>query len=282
VHDLEHHKSGINLPRGLAPLGYRDFTLYWVGVATTNAGRWIELTGLVWLVYELTNSPFLVGLLGAARALPALVLSPVAGVVADRVDRRLLLLVTQGLSLLCSVVMAFLVAMRMIETWQIYVQVMIQAAIMSFDSATRQALFPSLVRRSVLPSAVTLNVTATRVSKFVGPAIAGFLIAGLGEASPFFVNAFSFLGFMGAVAIMRPVPEERQDKQLPFAKDVLEGLRYILSTPVLSGILKLEIVFSLFEINPAIVAIIGRELLGLGQRPSVSSSRRPHSVLFSV
>lgn len=263
---MDEPKPFADLPRGLAPLGYRDFALYWIGIGTTNTGRWVELTGLLWLVYELTNSPFLVGLLGAARALPAFLLSPIAGVIADRANQRLLLFITQALALVCSFCLAVLVVTGLVELWHIYTQVVIQTAINSFDAATRQALFPRLVPRSVLPTAVTLNITATRVSKFLGPAMGGFLIAGLGESSPFFVNAISFIGLMAALVWMRPLPRPTPETVASFRREIVEGLRYIMSTPVLSGILKLEIVYGLFEMNPAMIAIIGREILDSGPR----------------
>lgn len=253
------------LPRGLAPLGHRDYLLYWVGLATTTVGRWVELTGVVWLVYELTDSPLLVGLLGAARGLPAFVLSLGAGVVADRIDQRMLLYVTQGLALVASLGLALLVFTGMIELWHVYLQVVIQSAITSFDAAARQALFPRLVPRRLLPEAVTLSTTAGRVSKFVGPALAGILIADLGESAPFFLNAASYLGLMAALFYMRPLPGA-QRSQTSFRSEMMEGLRYILSAPVLSGILKLEIVYGIFEMNPAMIAIVGRELLDAGPR----------------
>lgn len=253
-----------DLPRGLAPLGYRDFCLYWFGLATTNTGRWIELTGLVWLVYELTNSPFLVGLLGAARALPAFLLSPIAGVIADRLNQRALLLATQALALVGSVLLAVLVATERVVLWHIYSLVVLQASINCFDAATRQTFFPSLVPRSVLPRAVTLSITANRVSKFLGPATGGFLIAGFGEASPFFVNAITFVGMIVALLLMRPLSPPLPRNAASFKKDMIEGLRYIMSRPVMSGILKLELAFGLFEMNPAMIAIIGREILDVG------------------
>ena len=261
---MDEPKPFADLPRGLAPLGYRDFCLYWLGLATTNTGRWVELTGLVWLVYELTNSPFLVGLLGAARALPAFLLSPIAGVIADRMDQRLLLLATQALALVGSILLAVLVATGFIELWQIYSLVVVQACINCFDAAVRQTFFPRLVPRSVLPRAVTLSITANRVSKFLGPASGGFLIAGFGVASPFFVNAITFVGMIVALLLMRPVPQSVPKNTTSFRKDMIEGFRYIMSKPVMSGILKLELAFGLFEMNPVMIAIIGREILDVG------------------
>jgi hypothetical protein len=174
--------------------------------------------------------------------------------------------VTQALALASSLGLAVLVATGAVELWHIYAQVLVQASITAFDAVARQTLFPRLVPPSVLPQAVTLSITAARVSKFVGPALGGLLIADLGLSSPFFANAASFLGLMGALAWMRPTPYSASGVAMSFRSEMAEGLRYILSAPVLSGILKLEIVFSLFEMNPAMIAIIGREILDVGPR----------------
>src|SRR5512143_3503697 len=92
----------VRLPGGLAPLGYRNFLLFWIGFVASNAGKWIEQTGAVWIAYELTGNPFLLGLIGLIRAVPTILLTPFAGVIADRVDQRKLLFTTQGLSLIAS------------------------------------------------------------------------------------------------------------------------------------------------------------------------------------
>ncbi len=252
------------LPRGLAPLGYRDFTLYWLGLTTTNTGRWIEQIGVVWLVYQITDAPLLVGLLGAGRAVPAIVLSPIAGVVSDRISPRLLLFTTQATSLLASLALGLLIFYDAVELWHIYAEVTIQAIVTTFDAAARQTLFPRLVPRQILSRAVTLGITATRFSKFIGPPLGGFLIANVGLASPFFGNAITYVGLMVAVAAMRPLRRVVEPGERSFVSEFLEGIRYIFATPVLSGLLKLELVFGFFEMNPTMIAIIGREILGAG------------------
>jgi MFS family permease len=135
------------LPVNLAPLSHLNFAQFFVGFAVTNAGKWIEQTGAVWLVYELTGSPALLGLLGVAKAVPAVILGPIAGVVVDRVDQRKLLLLTQGLGLVASLALGLLIASGQVQLWQIYLQVAVQSGIMAFDAPVRQALFPRLVPR---------------------------------------------------------------------------------------------------------------------------------------
>jgi MFS family permease len=252
------------LPRALAPLGYRNYLLYWVGFAASNTGRWIELTGAVWLVYDLTGSPVLLGLLGVARAVPAIVLGPIAGVVVDRVDQRKLLFATQGVALIASVVLGILIAVGRVEFWHVYLQVAVQSAIMAFDASVRQALFPTLVPRSRLVEAVTLTSAAGRGSALVGPAIGGLAIAGLGVAAPFFLNAATFLALMAAVVGMQGVVRRQHDASSSFRGMLTEGLRYMARAPVLSGLLKMEIVFGIFNMNAVMITIVGREILGVG------------------
>jgi MFS family permease len=248
----------------LAPFGYRNYALYWVGLATTRSGRAIEDLGAVWLVYQLTGSPALLGILGLARAVPAIVLGPIAGVVSDRVDQRRLLFVTQGLGLVASLVLGLLIALGRVEFWYVYVQVAIQAAIDVFDGAARQALFPRLVQRRHLSEAVTMSSTAARMSTLIGPAVGGVAIANLGEASPFLLNAATFLGLMAALAAMRRIAPIERTGVASFRLDLSEGFRHIRSAPLLSGLLKLEFVFGILQVNSVIITIVGREVLGVG------------------
>ena len=254
------------LPVNLAPLSHLNFAQFFVGFAVTNAGKWIEQTGAVWLVYDLTGSPALLGLLGVAKAVPAVILGPIAGVVVDRVDQRRLLLLTQGLGLLASLALGLLIASGQVQLWQIYLQVAVQSGIMAFDAPVRQALFPRLVPRNELPEAVTLTFSAGKSAAFVGPAIGGVAIATLGVASPFLLNAVTFLGFMAAVLLMRNLgAAERPERSSPgFRGELFDGFRHIRESALLSGLFKLEFVFDIFQVNAVIITIIGREVLGVG------------------
>lgn len=254
----------IELPHSLAPLGFRNFALFWIGHTTSHTGRWIELTGTVWLVYELTGSPILLGFLGIARAIPGVLLSAIAGVIADRIDQRRLLFATQGLALLASLGLGLLVATGHVQLWHIYVQVVLQAAITAFDAVARQALFPRLVPRAQLADAVTLHATASRVSELVGPALGGFAIAGLGVAAPFLINAATFPALMAAVAWMSGVVPRTAMEGSSLRVELRDGLRHMMQTPVLSGLIKLEIVFGVFQMNAVMITIVGRDRLGVG------------------
>lgn len=150
------------------------------------------------------------------------------------------------------------------QLWQIYVQVAIQSGIMAFDAPVRQALFPRLVPRDELPAAVTLTFSAGKSGAFIGPAIGGVAIATLGVASPFLLNAVTFLGFMGAVLLMRNLGAAERPVRSSFGGELIAGIRHIRESPLLSGLFKLEIVYDIFQVNAVIITIIGRDVLGVG------------------
>ena len=252
------------LPRGLAPLGYRNYLLFWIGFVSSNTGRWMELTGAVWLVYELTSSPLLLGLLGIARAAPAILIGPIAGVIVDRVDLRRLLTATQLIGLVNSLALGLLVLFGDVQLWQVYLQVTVQSLVQAFDAACRQTLFPSLVPRGLLSEAVTLSATAGRSSALVGPALGGILIATLGEAAPFLANAGTFLVLVLALALMRGVTSVARIGGASFRVELVDGLRYIARAPILRGLFMLELVFGVFSMNPVMITIVGRETLHVG------------------
>jgi MFS family permease len=261
---LSSEPHSTRLPRGLGPLQYRNFALYWLGLAVSNTGRWAELTGAVWLMYELTESAFLLGLLGLSRSLPAIVLSPIAGVVADRMDQRRLLIITQLAGLATSVSLVILVMTAHIAPWQICVQVAVQASIASFDSACRQALFPRLAPRAYLAEAVTLSHTAMRLSALAGPAIAGYAIVGLGVASPFVLNTGTYVPLVTAILLMRGIVPRTVAPESSMRTELRDGWRYIRASPVLISLLKLELIFGVLQMNPVMITIFGREVLGVG------------------
>ncbi len=252
------------LPRALAPLGYRNFALYWIGMVASNSGRWIELTGGVWLASELTASPALLGLLGAFRGVPTIILGPLAGVISDRVDQRRLLIGTQAAAIAASLALWMLVFTGSVQLWHIYVQVAVQAVIETFDAAGRQALFPRLVARTYRSEAVTLAAVAGRAAKFIGPSVGGLAIATLGVAAPFLLSAVTFLSLTAAVLLIRGIAPRTPIPGSSIRRELMVGARYVAGTPVVGGLLKMEAVFALFQVNAVIITIVGRQALDVG------------------
>ena len=223
----------------------------------------MEQVATTWVLYDLTGSAVLTGLLGLSRAAPFLLLTPFAGALADRVDQRRVLFVTQSWGMLNSLALGLLVLSGNAQPWHIYLQTFVQTGVTAFDITARQSLFPRLVARRDIQAAVTLNSTAARTASFVGPALAGWLIIAVGNAAPFLANAASFLALIGMLALMRD-PGRPAAVASSFRSGFLEGLRYVARSPLLSGILKLETTVALFSVNPAIVAIFSREVLHAG------------------
>lgn len=251
------------LPRGLAALGYRDFALYWAGQSGSNFGSHMEQVAATWVLYDLTGSALLAGFVGVFRAVPFLVVTPFAGAIADRVDQRRVLLVTQSLGLLNSLTLGLLLLAGAAEPWHIYLQMLLQTTVTAFDVTARQALFPGLVARRHIGAAVTLNAAGARAASFLGPATSGWLLVSVGHAAPFLANAASFLALIAAVIAMRPHPRPPRSTT-SIRSDLASGLRHVARSPLLSGILKLEASVALFSVNPAILAVFAREVLGTG------------------
>ena len=218
----------------LAAFRYRDFRLFWLSLFVSNVGTWMQMTATNWLLYQLTDSAFQLGLNGLFRAAPAIFLGLVSGTFADRYDRKRLLLWTQLALTLLTLGLAILDDSGSITAWQIYAFTFISAAIGSFDGPARQALFPSLVPRSALPSAVALNSVLWKGAALIGPSLGGIAISLLGTSGAFYANAASFLAVVIALMMMRsytPPAEKRHD----FFVEMKDGFNYMFQSQSFLG-----------------------------------------------
>jgi MFS family permease len=251
-------------PPGLAPLGHRNYALYWVGQLVSMSGTWIELTATSWLLYQLTDSPFLLGLNGVFRAGPIFAFALIGGTVADRVERRRLLLITQSASVGTSLLLGVLVVTGHVVFWHVYVISLLNATIAAFDAPGRQSLFPTLVPRGELQNAITLNAMLFQTGQLVGPAIAGVLIARVSIAAPFFVNAVSYFAIIGALLAMRIPPIVSRGPRGSIRGELVGGLRYVRASAILPLVLAIEATLSVFGHNQALMTIFARDVLGTG------------------
>lgn len=231
----------------LAVLRNRNFTLLWTGQIVSNAGSWMQIVAQGILVYDLTNSPFYLGVVGMARAIPMIVFPPMGGVIADRMERLKLLKVTQTLAFLLALLLAVLIGLDVIEVWHIVLISLLSGIVHAFDQPSRQALLPDLVRREDLARAVALNSSAWQGASLFGPTLAGVTIAAVGISGAFFANAFSFLAVIVALFLMKGVPER---SAAPSGKgltdDLFAGLRYVRATPLIFWLIVLSAVTSIF------------------------------------
>lgn len=217
----------------------RDFRLLWVGLLVGNMGTWMQFTTLGYLVASLAGgaarASLFIGILGASRAIPVLLCSPFAGVVADRYPRRRILMLTNASTSILSLTLATLTVLHRITIVEVFLISGGLAAVSSFDAPARQSWIPYLVPREHVASAVGLNQIAFNTPAIVGPPIAGLLIVWIGVAASFFVNAATILAVVVAVFLMRSNPERTESGE-PVLQAIWAGIRFIAEHPVLRWI----------------------------------------------
>lgn len=246
----------------------RPFLLFWSTICLSLTGVWVRITAQGWLVYDLTEDRFLLGLVSFCQAAPVLVFSPVAGAVLDRVDRRRVLIGVQVVVCAAMLLLATLVATDRIRVWQIMVIAAVAGAASAFDWPARLSLVPSLVPRRELQSAVALNAAAFNGSRIVGPVVGGVLIGTVGVAACFYLNALTYLPFVVVLAtltidIAQPVARAAERP----LQNLLDGYRYIWRTPTIRGLLSIDIVPLMFGISYFTLApAVAKDVLGLGGR----------------
>lgn len=255
-----------SLPHGLTALRERNYVLYAVGQFISQLGNWMEQTAVAWILYELTNSPLLLGLSGLFRAVPMIALSLFGGAIADRVPRRVLLLLTESFMLIASLTVGLAALTGRLQFWHLYVLSFASGTLSAFSIPARHALFAGLVPRSSLQSAVTLNAVAVRAGALIGPSVGGLALAYGGHALPFFLNAAGFVGMLLALSAMR-LPPRRPDTASSATsvwQGMTSGLDFVWRSPLLKVALGLEIVSGLFGHNVALITIIARDVIGAG------------------
>jgi len=265
---------GFSPPRGFEPprrgmfssLSHRDFRLYWTGMFFSNVGTWMQTVAQGWLVLQLTNSPLYLGLDGFAASIPTILTGPFAGVMADRLDRRRLLLVTQTGQMLCALGLALLVSFHAVTVAWVITLSFLNGLARAITIPSHQSLFLDLVGREDLMNAIALNSSQFNLSRLLGPTAAGFAIAALGEAGCFYLNAASFAAILAALLMIR-VPKRRQGAHRGYWVDLRLGLRFAFRHPAFPQLLTLAAVISLCGI-PVIMLlpVFARDLLRVGAR----------------
>jgi len=224
-------------PRRFAALAHRNYRLLWTGLIVSNVGTWMQLVSQSWLILEMTGRATDLGVLGLTRALPLIVLSLVGGTLADRLDKRRLLYLTQTLAALFAFLQGALTHLGLIQVWHIWALAFVSSAVLAFDQPTRQAMLPHLVPREDFMSAITLFAVTFNGASVLGPALAGLLVPVAGYAWAFYLNGISFAAVLGALALMRlPPPVARPGE--PVWGQVREGIVYIWRHPTLRSLVE--------------------------------------------
>lgn len=240
-----------------------EYRWLYAGLATAWTGRQLTVVAVPYQVYQLTGSTLAVGLLGAAQFVPLLVTSLVGGAVADAVDRRRLLIVSQVSLALTAAGLMWNALLESPLVWPLYVLSGLNAAIAAVDSPTRAAVLPTLVGRELLTSALALNQTLGNVAKAVGPALAGALISTAGLAPTFGVEMALFAGGALAMSRIRPLPPADGGRKVGLTS-IAEGLRFLKRRRLLQANFAIDLNAMIFGMPRALFPAVGTEVLGGG------------------
>jgi MFS family permease len=232
-------------PSPWSPLKHPLFRALWIAAAASNIGTWMQEVGQSWLMTSLTTSPLMVALVQTAESLPIFLLALGAGALADVVDRRRLLLVTQAWMLVVSGGLGLVTLAGWVSPWLLLAFVFALGLGAALNLPAWQAVVPELVSRDELAAAVTLNGVQFNVARAVGPALGGFIVAAAGPAASFLLNALSFLAVIGVLYFWRRVPQESLLPAERISSAMRAGLRYVRHAPPFQGVLIRTAVFIL-------------------------------------
>lgn len=227
----------------------------------------MQAVAINWHIWQLTGSPVALGLIGLARILPIILFSLVGGVLADKRDRRRVLLVTQTCLMLTAIALGGITDLGVVTPLAIYILSALAAAALSFDNPARQALVPNLVPREHLTNALTLYSIQFQVTTIVGPGVAGILIAVFGVGSIYWINAASFLAVLGALILMRTPTQERMSSNgVPQSNlhALVEGLRFVVHQKIILSTMLLDFFATFFSSATTLLPIFATIILNVG------------------
>jgi MFS family permease len=256
------------LALALRALRHRNFRLFTLGQSISLVGTWMQHVALGWLVYRLTGSALLLGVVAFVAQGPVFLLAPLAGELADRVSRHRIVIVTQALAMLQALLLGTLVVTGVIEIWHIIVLSAALGCITGFDIPARQSFLLEMVGdRADLPNAIALNSSIFNAARLVGPAIAGFAIAALGEGPVILLNGASYTAVLASLVMMRVARRAEPPSAGAVLHRVREGFNYAFGFPPIRAILALVASVSLFAVPfTVLLPVVATESLGGGPR----------------
>ncbi len=258
----------IRITRPFIALQHRNFRLLWWGQLVSASGTLMQNAAILWHVSLLVpddRKGLALGLVGLVRVIPIVIFSLVGGVVADAVDRRKLLFVTQSFSLLVAAALAFLTFRGLHSVWPVYVLAALGAAAAPFDGPARQSLIPTLVPVEHFPNAISLNTIMFQVASVAGPSLGGAVIAAFGVKWAYALNAASFLAVIVALALMRGVPRRHvsEASEINF-RAAREGLKFVFNAPIIRSTMLLDFLATFFASATGLLPIFAQDILKVG------------------
>ena len=258
--------ENLELPRVLAALSNQDFRYMWAGNFLSNVGTWMQNVALGWLVLELTNSAFWLGVVSFASAVPMLLFTLVGGVIADKVDKRKMLIRTQVVMMVSAFLLAGLTYTGRVTVTQIVLLAFATGVASALSAPSHQALVPQLVPKAQLTNAVGLNSAQFNMSRVIGPTLGGFAMHFVGVAGNFFLNGLSFLAVIIAMNKIK-VGGQTEAVEGGFWKRLAEGFRYVFGNPKTSVMVVLVCIGALLGVPYfSFMPLFARDVLGVGER----------------
>jgi MFS family permease len=258
--------------------GNREYSLYFGGQLVSQVGTWMQQIALSWLTYKLTSSPLLLAVVGASSQLPSLLIMPFAGVLADRFNRHRIVVLTQVFAMCQAGMLAYLTLTHQIQIWYLIALGLMMGVVNAFDMPSRSAFVYGMIKRKEdLPAAIAMNASLMNLSRLLGPALAGFVVASLGEGMCFLLNATSYLAVIAALMFIHGDFEpKRQSTNNGVVRELIDGFQYALKTTPISATILLLALFGFggmayAMLLPVFVKEIGGDATTLGYLSSASA-----------
>ncbi|MBX9669966.1 MAG: MFS transporter [Candidatus Obscuribacterales bacterium] len=258
--------------------GNARYSLYFAGQLISFVGTWMQQVALAWYTYEITKSAFLLAVVGVSTQLPALLVMPIAGVLADRLNRHKIIITTQILAMVQATVLTYLTLTNQVQVPHLILLGIIAGIINSFDMPARSAFVISLVEKKDLPAAVAMNSSLLNITRLIGPALAGFIVAAFGAGICFLLNAVSYVAVIVALLLIKGnFRAKPKSSSLGVLGELKEGLSYTWSTSPIRAVLLLVCIFgigaaSYILLLPVFVKQIGGDANTLGYLMSASAA----------
>jgi MFS family permease len=259
--------GALKLPATLRALRYRNFQLFFGGQLISLIGTWMQNVAQAWLVYRMTGSSVLLGLVGFSSQIPVFLMAPVGGIVADRFPRRRIVTGTQTAAMLLALVLSVLTLTGAVRIWHIFVLSALLGVVNAFDIPARQAFFVEMVGREDLINAIALNSSMFNASRVIGPAVAGILVAGIGEGWCFFANGISYIAVIAGLLLMKLEPHKPAKRPGSPLEDIVEGFRFVIGSAPIHHLMMLLGVVSLTGMPYAVLMpIFAGRILHVGAK----------------
>ncbi len=270
--ELENRAQIPTPPRGpiartFSALHYRDFRLLWIGAFTSTTGTWMQTVAQGWVVLTMTNSAFLLGVDGFLSTGPMLVFSLFGGVVADRIERRKIMLFSQYLQMTFAFILAALIFSGNVKVWHIFLLSFLTGSAQSFSGPAYISLLPLLVKREDVSNAIAMNSMQFNLARVVGPVLAGIALTSLGAAACFGLNGLSFLAVVVALLLIKSPVMDRRSEKRGMVEEMKEGFRFVARRPTLQLLTFLAFAGTFLGM-PIItfLPVVAKSIFGLGAK----------------